>query len=61
MTLKEWLVRTKCTQADFANEIGVSQQLVNRWAAGVHRPRLPLIFKIEAATKGKVTARDFVK
>lgn len=46
-------------QDDFAVVIGCSQPHISKLASGDVRPSLETLLKIERATDGAVTARDF--
>jgi DNA-binding transcriptional regulator YdaS (Cro superfamily) len=60
MTLKEYLSTRRIGQSAFARSIGVSQQVVNKWALGRACPRRDAMTMIIKATRGEVTANDFV-
>lgn len=60
MTLDAWISTARISNAKFADAIGVSRQAVSRYRLGERIPRPKVIKKIEAATKGRVTANDFV-
>ena len=47
------------SQRAFAELIGVDQSLISRWEAGANSPTLPVAFKIEAVTGGKVPAASW--
>ncbi|WP_431981465.1 helix-turn-helix transcriptional regulator [Streptomyces qinglanensis] len=38
------------TQEEFAEAVGTSRFMVNRWETGVHRPNLDILRKIAQAT-----------
>ena len=59
MTLSEYLREHGLTAARFAEEIGVSQQAVQRYAQGLRVPRKAIMHRIEEATGGAVQAQDF--
>jgi DNA-binding transcriptional regulator YdaS (Cro superfamily) len=59
MLLSAYLEQTGKTYSQFATEIGVEPTTVYRWIRGDRFPRKHLQ-DIAKATKGKVTANDFV-
>lgn len=59
MKLAQYLHDNRISQGDFAKAIGVTQVAVCRYANESRVPGLKLIFAIEKATKGKVTAKDW--
>lgn len=60
MTLKEYLSEHNQTAAGFAAQHGFPQSTFYKWFYGLRQPRLEHMAKIEAATNGLVTARDFL-
>jgi len=60
MKLETWLARQGLSHTQFAKQLGTSQRLVSYWISGRHTPRLIAVARIEKATKGAVTMRDFV-
>lgn len=61
MHLNDWLSnKTDLTNAEFAEAIGVSRQALWRYRLGERIPRPDVLTKIKRATKGAVTANDFV-
>ena len=60
MTLDEFLIKNQITQAEFALQVGVTQQMVSLWASGKKLPRPPKLNKIEKLTGGRVRANDFM-
>ena len=56
MGLHEFLDRTGMTNAQLANEIGVTYQTVWYWRRGEKSPTLEHLAKIEKISKGRVTA-----
>lgn len=60
MKLSDYLKRHKIDRQHFAAEIGVDRVSVYRWETGKAFP-IRHLQKIIAATKGKVTANDFVR
>ena len=61
MTLKDWLKMTPLSREDVAERLGVSLNALERWAAGINRPRLKMAVQIETLTCGLVRPRDFVE
>jgi len=59
MHLSEYLTRKKIRFADFAQQIGVSQEAVRLYVRGKRYPRPGVMEKISAATEGKVRPNDF--
>lgn len=59
MTLAEYLDRHKLSQNEFGRRIGAAGGTVSRWTTGRRRPTLELMMKIERATGGWVTAKEF--
>lgn len=59
MKLATYMKRHNITRSDFAAKIGVDRVSVYRWETGKVFP-IRYIGKITAATKGAVTANDFV-
>lgn len=60
MTLSEFLSSSRLSHADFAGQIGVSKEAVRLWVTGARTPRPAAMSQITKATKGSVTANDFV-
>lgn len=60
MTLSEWLKAKDVTTSAFAEQIGVKRQSVHRYLEGERLPRRDVLAKIHQATKGAVTANDFL-
>jgi transcriptional regulator with XRE-family HTH domain len=60
MNLARYLSSKEISDEDFAPLIGVDRATVNRLRRGRHRPSWETIEKIQAATKGAVTANDFL-
>ena len=54
ITLSSYLKDAKISQVQFAKIIGVKQPTVHRWLNGA-RPSWDAAFKIQKATKGKVS------
>ena len=61
MKLAEYLAKKGITHDAFARQIGTSQVTVTRYATGQRFPRPKQLIRIAAATKGAVTANDFVE
>lgn len=61
MELKDFLIVNSMTQAEFAREIGTTQQAVSQWLAGACVPRQPVMAKIYRFTAGQVTPNDFLR
>ena len=57
--MREYLKEAELTQAEFAKQIGVSEETVRRYLTGERRPDRTRIEKIALATACKVTANDF--
>tara|TARA_R110000868_G_scaffold936_4_gene7152 strand:- start:1551 stop:1784 length:234 start_codon:yes stop_codon:yes gene_type:complete len=60
MKLGTYLTRMDKTRAQFAAEIGVDLVTVGRYVTGARRPRWEIMARIAEATKGQVTADDFL-
>lgn len=61
MLLREWLTLEKMTDAEFARVSGVGfRQLVHKYANGSQFPSPANLLRIRDATKGQVTADDFL-
>lgn len=60
MELQEYLKKRNLTTEQFAKLIAVSQGAVSRYATGKRFPSRDILRRIDAATKGKVRANDFV-
>jgi len=62
MKLNDWLAtrETEISNSEFAERIGVSRQAVWRYRLGERMPRPDVISRIREATRGAVTANDFV-
>jgi len=58
MNLSDYLLKMKKTQAEFAEELGKSQQLVSGYCTGALIPPRETALKIVEITKGKVTLED---
>lgn len=60
MKLADWLKQESLTQAAFAELIDSDQGHVSDLIRGKMRPRLEGVARIEKATKGQVTASDWL-
>lgn len=61
MRLREYLDRERLSNGEFAKLVGVSDSLVSRWLSGQKRPSLDTLEAIRNATRGAVTAEDFMR
>ena len=59
MKLAKYLTAKEISQAAFAKTIGVTQVAVSRYAQELRTPSLHTIWKIEKATKGAVSVKDW--
>jgi transcriptional regulator with XRE-family HTH domain len=60
MTLHDYLVLTKTTEAAFADKVGISQPHVWRLRRGKSWPSRDLMARIREATNHAVTPDDFL-
>lgn len=60
MTLAEFLSSNGLSHSAFAERVGVSQVAVTRYALGHRVPRPEVLARIREATRGAVTANDFM-
>lgn len=60
MTLHDYLVLTKLTEAAFAKSVGISQPHVGRLRGGKNWPSRDLMARIREVTNGAVTPDDFL-
>jgi hypothetical protein len=61
MTLKDWLAKYEMSDAEFARKSGIGQRaLVHKYRHGRLFPGPVNLLRIRKATKGAVTANDFV-
>jgi len=60
MTLAEYLVEMKTTEAEIARRAMLSQPTVNRVRNGVGNPSFDVLRRIQRATEDRVTPNDFV-
>ena len=58
MDLKTYLETAKKTQAEFAEDLDVTQGLVSQWLRGVTRITAERCRDIERVTNGRVTVHD---
>lgn len=61
MTLAKFLEKEGLTQAAFGRRVGMTQQVVSAWVAGILIPRRRAMERIVEATKGAVTPNDFLR
>lgn len=61
MKLETFLHKHKISRTDFAQAIGVTEASICRYISAQRMPRLSVLSKITAATKGEVTPNDFVE
>jgi transcriptional regulator with XRE-family HTH domain len=59
MKLLAYLAQEKIKPREFAERVGISQPFMSRLLHGQRRPGGQLAMKIEEATGGNVTLRDF--
>lgn len=59
MKLSKYLAANKIKPATFARQIKVHRSSVTRFCSGDRKPDLETLEKIDRATNGQVTARDF--
>lgn len=59
MKLQIYLEERGISQVFFAKKIGVNPTHLSRWIGGKATPRLNYILKIEEATDGLVTSKDW--
>lgn len=60
MTLDQWIAEHKVRMDDFARQIGVHLVTAYKLRRGTTQPSVHTLAAIERATRGKVTAVDFV-
>jgi transcriptional regulator with XRE-family HTH domain len=60
MTLHGYLQIKRITRDEFATHMRCTRQAVGNWINGTRTPTPEMIRRIHAATKGKVSRRDFV-
>ena len=61
MKLSTYLKRKDISQTAFAKTLGIQQGVVSRWVTLGRIPNPILIAKVEKATRGAVTLKDWVK
>lgn len=61
MNLREYLKENGIVHGFFAKKLGTTSPKLSLWLSGNCKPRLETIVKIEEMTKGKVTAKDWIK
>lgn len=61
MKLSDWFDQTKKPKGEFADEIGVTPQMISAYLSGKTWPTKERAKKIAEATGGRVTANDFVE
>jgi transcriptional regulator with XRE-family HTH domain len=59
MKLSDYLSQKSLKTSVFAKQIGITPQALGRYLAGQRIPVPPILWRIEAVTKGAVTANDF--
>lgn len=59
MKLEAYRRLHKLSQAEIGAIVGVKAGTISRYESGLREPRLAMIRKIAAATKGEVTAEDW--
>jgi transcriptional regulator with XRE-family HTH domain len=62
MTLEDWLSKHEMSDAEFARVSGIGQRaLVHKYRHGRQFPSFENLQRIKKATRGAVTANDFVE
>lgn len=61
MDLKSYLQKNDLTETAFASKAGIPQATINRYVRGERFPTLEMIRKLDAATEGAVTFRDWYR
>ena len=61
MKLNQWLRDHNYTQTEFASMVGVTPAFISMMCAGVKRPGIDTLARIERATDGAVTVADFAR
>lgn len=59
MKLRTYLDETGLTEAQFADQVGLSQAAINRYCAGLRTPDKDAMPAIIKGTEGKVQPNDF--
>ena len=60
MKLSEWLHAENLTLVEFAKQVGATHSTVSRWCRGEIFPQTDKLVAIRTATKGAVSADDFM-
>ena len=60
MWLDEWLFNEGMTQQDFAKQVGISREYLNRIIGGAVRGSPDVAKKIQELTSGKVTLEEIL-
>lgn len=60
MKLKNYLLKEKIPQVDFAKKLNLSKSTFHRYMTGTRKMPLYVAVKIERLTKGKVTCKSLV-
>ena len=60
MKLRDWRKRNRISVKRFAEQCDVSQASIRHYETGVRRPRVEIAQRIEAATKGAVSAKELL-
>lgn len=60
MRLSAYLAKHHLSYREFAELVGVSDEAVRRYVSGERFPMLDVLHRIAKATRGQVTANDFV-
>lgn len=61
MQLKDYLELEGQTSSEFAAKVEVTKYAVRKWLRGERTPRPSTMIKIRKATKGAVTAEDWLR
>ena len=59
MKLEDYLKKHDLSQVRFSSLVKTHPVHINRLIKGLHLPSIPLVKKIERATNGEVTFKDF--
>ena len=60
MNLKDYMEQEKLTETEFACDIGITQQHLNRLIRMLSHPSLPLAKKIQEKTNSQVTIEEML-
>lgn len=60
MELREFLIKEKISQADFAKKIGVTRARVNQIANKKMNPSIVLAYRIKEETNGRVSIEELI-